>query len=315
MTSRFTESTYPYPPTITSTDSRSRSGSGSGAEDEDRRREEASKLTKQVLLSPGQGTRTTTLPPLGQEPQNDGAAGDGEVEMDKSVLQLGRPCLSTESLPPTPLLGYTDRSGTVRGTIPPTINTDIAHEEEAVASSSSLARSSPSSPRPRPQQSLSSELQASRPAPSPPMSQSTSSKTASQKGTTRKRTDSCTSPNSVFRLLPRETRPALRRMLCFDPKARTTMGRLLWGRYGGGGIIGLEGGEKCGCEMDHESGDDLDYDDNNDEDEDEESDDEYDEDLGDPWVKSIETCSGKEDPTHVHVRIPADEKASKRRFF
>jgi len=91
------------------------------------------------------------------------------------------------------------------------------------------------------------------------------------------------------------------------------MGQLLWGRCGGGGIIALEEDEQCGCEMDHESEDDLDGDD---EDEDDGQDgDEYDEDLGDPWVKSIETCSGREEPTHVHVRIPADEKARKRRFF
>ncbi|KAH0827067.1 Pkinase-domain-containing protein [Lanmaoa asiatica] len=321
MTSRFTESTYPYPPTITSTNSRSRSGSAShasssGAEDDERRREESTRLTKQALLSPGHGTRTTTLPQPGQEPKVDGAVGECEVEMDKSVLQLGRPGLSTESLPVhTPLLGYINRLGAVGGASPPSISTVIVPEEEFAASPSPPEQLSPSSPKPRPQQFLSSEPQPSRPAPSPPTSQSGSlpqtsqhiSKPEAQKRTTRKRTDSCTSPNSVFRLLPRETRPALRRMLCFDPKARTTMGQLLWGRSGGDGIIALEEGEKCGCEKDPESEED-DHDDRD-------SDEGYDEDLGDPWVRDIDACTEREVPTHVHVRIPADEKTNKKRFF
>lgn len=106
-------------------------------------------------------------------------------------------------------------------------------------------------------------------------------------------------------------------MLCFDPKARTTMGQLLWGRCGGGGIIALEEGEKCGCERDQDSGeDDVDVDEDEDhEDDGQDSDEEYDEDLGDSWVKDIDTCTGMEEATHVHVRIQADEKTSKKRFF
>lgn len=292
MTSGLTESTYPYPPTVTSTDSRSHSGSASGAEDEDRRREETTRLTKQALWNPGQGTRIATLPSPGQEP------GERGVEMDKSVLELGRPGLSTESLP-------VHHSGTV-GACPPTINTEICREE-AVAIPS-LEKSAPS------QQFSSSELQPSRPAPSPPTCPSNSTSPATQKGTTRKRAVSRTSPNSVFRLLPRETRPALRRMLCFDSKARTTMGQLLWGRSGGGGIIALEEGEKCGCESGQESGVE-DAEDDEREDDYQDSDEEYDEDLGDSWIKGIDTCTGEEEPTHVHIRIPADEKTSKKRFF
>ncbi|KAI9570493.1 Pkinase-domain-containing protein [Boletus coccyginus] len=229
----------------------------------------------------------------GQESRIDGVVGDCEVEMDKSVLELGRPGLSTESLPVrTPPAGFTNLSGTVVVASPPTIGTAIAH----VASCSPSEQLFPSSSKPRPQQYLSSEPQASRPAPSPPTSQQTS-KPPAQK-TTRKRAVSHTSPNSVFRLLPRETRPALR--------PRTTMGQLLWGRCGGGGIIALEEREKCGCERDRESeGDDSDGDD----------DEEYDEELGDPWITGIDTCTEQEPPTHVHVRIPTDGKASKKLFF
>ncbi|KAF8447582.1 hypothetical protein L210DRAFT_849443 [Boletus edulis BED1] len=301
MTSRFTESTYLDPPTIISTNSRSRShspsyASSSGAEEEDRQREEATRMTKQALLSPGCGTRTATLPIPGQEPQLDGVVGDCEVEMDKSVLAFGRPSFSTESLPVhSPLVGHV-----------PTISTRIVHR--------SPDQLSPSSPKPRSQQYSPSELQSSRPAPAPPTGSSPQTdvpKVAAQR-TPRKRAVSNTSPNSVFRLLPRETRSALRRMLCFDPKARTTMGELLWGRCGGDGIIALEEGEKCGCERHRETeqGHDSDQDDN-----DQDSDEEYDEDLGDSWIRDIETCTGQHAPTHVHVRIPSDEKTSKRLFF
>ncbi|KAG8217831.1 Pkinase-domain-containing protein [Butyriboletus roseoflavus] len=317
MTSRFTESTYPYPPTIVSTNSRSRSGSAShasssGADDDERRHEKTTRLTKQTLLSPGQSTRAVTLPAPGQEHQIDGAIGDREV------FGLGRPGSSTESLPAhSALLGNGVQSGA-----PPTISTAIVCTEEAVAR---LEQLYPSSPKLQPQQSPSSELQPSRPAPSPPTSQPGSlpqmesqqaSKPEAQKRTPRKRAVSRTSPNSVFRLLPRETRPILRRMLCFDPKARTTMGQLLWGRGGGDGIIALEEGEKCGCERDRVSEDnDEDGDEDDHDDDGQDSDEEYDEDLGDSWVRGIDSCTEKAEPTHVHVRIPADEKSSKRRFF
>jgi len=311
MTSRFTESTYLDPPTLTSANSRSRShspsyASSSGAEEEERQREEATRMTKQALLSPGCGTRTATLPIPGQEPQLDGVVGDCEVEMDKSVLELGRPSFSTESLPAhSPLVGHVNL---VDGASPPTISTRIVHTPSRSPDPLSL-----SSLKPWSQQYPSSESQSSRPAPSPQTSQDVP-KAAAQR-TTRKRAVSNTSPNSVFRLLPRETRSALRRMLCFDPKARTTMGQLLWGRCGGGGIVALEEGEKCGCERHRETEQCHDSDQDDQDDNDQDSDEEYDEDLGDSWIRDIEACTGQHTPTHVHVRIPSDEKTSKKLFF
>jgi hypothetical protein len=91
------------------------------------------------------------------------------------------------------------------------------------------------------------------------------------------------------------------------------MGQLLWGRCGGGGIIALEEGDKCGCERDRES--EQDHDSDGDDDDDLDSDDEYDEEHGDSWVRGIETCTDQTTPTHVHVRIPSDEKSSKKLFF
>lgn len=95
------------------------------------------------------------------------------------------------------------------------------------------------------------------------------------------------------------------------------MGQLLWGRCGGNGIIALEEGEKCGCERDRgsEEDDDSDCDEDDHDDDGQDSDEEYDEDLGDSWVRDIDSCTEKEMPTHVHIRIPVDEKTNKKRFF
>lgn len=95
------------------------------------------------------------------------------------------------------------------------------------------------------------------------------------------------------------------------------MGQLLWGRSGGNGIIGLEEGEKCGCERDRgsEEDDGSDGDEDEDDDDGQDSDEEYDEHLANSWVRGIDACTEKEMPTHAHVRIPTDEKNSKKRFF
>lgn len=116
------------------------------------------------------------------------------------------------------------------------------------------------------------------------------------------------SSNSIFRLLPRETRPALRRMLCVDPAMRTTMGTLLWGRRGNSAIVALAEGEECACE---------DWESEDEEEQRENGDDEWPEDDedGDEWVRSIETCTESGAPKHMHVRIQGEEKSFKKKFF
>jgi hypothetical protein len=39
------------------------------------------------------------------------------------------------------------------------------------------------------------------------------------------------------------------------------------------------------------------------------------EDDGDEWLKSIETCRQGGRAVHVHIKVAADEKQGKRRFF
>ncbi|KAF4579098.1 serine/threonine protein kinase [Pleurotus pulmonarius] len=127
----------------------------------------------------------------------------------------------------------------------------------------------------------------------------------------RQRTDSVVTFNgggaeSIFRLLPRETRPALRRMLFVEPSARCTLTDLLKGkgktsfllcgcrnhRTGGASGIATPGGH---CE-DHDC-------------------DPEEEDDGDEWLKNIEPCSlpGVQ-PKHCHIKVQVETK-SKRRFF
>jgi len=137
----------------------------------------------------------------------------------------------------------------------------------------------------------------------------------------RQRSDSVATFNgggaeSIFRLLPRETRPALRRMLFVEPSARCTLTDLLKGKGKTSGLL-------CGCQghghghegtaSDHSSinggvdappgGHCEDHDC-----------DPGEEDDGDEWLKSIVPCSGDGAPDHVHIKVAVDQK-HKRRFF
>ncbi|KAF9792731.1 Pkinase-domain-containing protein [Thelephora terrestris] len=110
--------------------------------------------------------------------------------------------------------------------------------------------------------------------------------------------------DSVFRLLPRETRSALRRMMHLDPAQRCTLTDLLKGR-------GKQPDLLCGCKNhasgikgvdnhlfeceDHKFGV---------------------EDDGDEWLKAVNCCSiPGTDSDHVHIKIVVDEKQHKKRFF
>lgn len=126
-----------------------------------------------------------------------------------------------------------------------------------------------------------------------------------------------TGADSIFRLLPRESRSAIRRMMHVEPSGRCTLSDLLRGR-GKGKVDGLRclcGGETCGGGLNTPPHEKTEYDGTDEEGsvEDEEGDD------GDEWLKGIETCSayaalGKPAP-HEHCKVPIDEKQGKKRFF
>lgn len=261
------------------------------------------------------GQSTTTLPML----SGGGPLGPSESpeEMDRSVLTFARPGISTESLPVSPRGTYT----TIQVSFP-----SVQHEEDlltprvAAHTSASLDVSpgSVNSPRMRaatlPQPIATSDDDVPEtpkvhgPEPPPSMAGAADPKK-------RQRTDSVTTfhggnAESIFRLLPRETRPALRRMLFVEPSARCTLTDLLKGKGKTSTLL-------CGCQVDKTQrqksggldtppgGHCVDHDEYDPEDEDD----------GDEWLKAIEPCSRGGEPRHVHIKVAVEEKQPKRKFF
>ncbi|KAG6818187.1 hypothetical protein H0H87_000092 [Tephrocybe sp. NHM501043] len=219
---------------------------------------------------------------------------ESPCEMDPSVLQFARPGQSTESLPSPALnqrLGddLSARSPRAYRTRASTFTAAITEDAE-----------SPNTPLPRTVTEQPSSSPTPSPSPAPPKS--------------RQRTDSVATfhgggAESIFRLLPRETRPALRRMLFVEPSSRCTLTDLLKGKGKTSSLL-------CGCDksLNHPAkggestaGHCVDHDDCDTEDEDD----------GDEWLKSIVPCSIPNTTIdHVHIKVAEDEKKSgKRRFF
>ena len=106
---------------------------------------------------------------------------------------------------------------------------------------------------------------------------------------------------SIFRLLPRESRSAVMRMLAVEPTIRCTLNDLLKGRGnddmmcpcgspGCGGNLAAPPSEITGLAIDEQ-------------------------DLGDEWVKNIDCCShhlGKSN--HTHIKVTVEEKPKKKLF-
>lgn len=215
-------------------------------------------------------------------------------EMDASVLHLARPGASTESAPTSP-----SSSGTFR--LEPSSQEDS--ELTNATSTQVLFLQTPASPRVRattyPGPSSATPTTPRAPAP-PPLQQA---------GTARPRTDSTSSvvtynggagAESIFRLLPRESRSAIRRMMFIEPGARCTLSDLLRGKGKPDGLVCQCGGRECGGGLNTPPG--------------EHERDEGDE--GDEWIRNIEVCwaAGK-DTTHTHMKVVVDEKHQKKRFF
>ena len=236
-------------------------------------------------------------------------------DLDRSVQKFARPGTSTESLPTTALSSPLPE-GHVRSR-PPGISMSsapilFAGDNEAttalVAPVTSRNRSAtfhgPLTPTPDTSDNPGPAVDSSAlelPEPKKP-------------AVRRRRADSSASvatfhngdgADSIFRLLPRETRSALRRMMHLDPAQRCTLTDLLRGRgkqpdllcgckNHAGSIKGVDTPPLFECE-DHRLGE---------------------EDDGDEWLKAVNCCSlPGTDPNHVHTKIVVDEKQHKRRFF
>lgn len=132
--------------------------------------------------------------------------------------------------------------------------------------------------------------------------------------------------DSIFRLLPREARAAIRQMMFIEPTARCTIQDLLCGKNKKRGLVCLCGGTECGGHLNTPpsekekrarkltvNGEGPSAEDDDDVFEEEEEDD----DEGDSWLKSIVPCSNVPEgqaPTHVHCRVAVEEKPHKKRF-
>ena len=244
---------------------------------------------------------------------------ESPAEMDPSVLQFARPGYSTESLPANPspisLLGDAIRTSISRRptTIVSTAGSPTVHPRGRTSTLGALAAEAAVQARdkgsvqegPIPMVVVASPTEPSPPPPTP---------VATKR---RQRSDSVStcsggSAESIFRLLPRETRPALRRMLFVEPASRCTLTDLLKGRGKTSGLL-------CGCETRHSRGEGspagvetlpggycVDHDDCDPEDEDD----------GDEWLKSIIPCSRiGVVPSHLHLKVLDGKKHSKRKLF
>lgn len=296
-----------------------------------------------VTLRIGSGGSVVTLPSdTITVPQNVQDSCTAELRnIDPSVSILPRPARLTESLPVTPTHTRFDRTPiptVVVAGVPPS---DAAVDEANPASASVEAKSSeyeytPTQTRPpaaapasipTPIRANTSPVLVMTPAketatPRRRMTSNTSvdeeaESTAEGNNKSDRKTSGSSSkdaPDSIFRLLPRESRSVIRRMMHIEPSGRCTLSDLLYGRGKGGGLICRCGGAECGGGL------------NAPPDEEQYEDEPYlegstagadAEDCGDDWLRSIVCCSHpRADLTHhKHIRVETDEKQHKRKFF
>ncbi|KAI1795755.1 Pkinase-domain-containing protein [Ganoderma leucocontextum] len=258
---------------------------------------------------------------------------DSPQEMDASVLSYPRPGSSTESLPVSPSLMSVELnkrpylvSNHRSNTAPLLISTGVQSPPETTevdVSSSPIKSRDFALPNGKPQELAAvtavqekvadaqksvegskEKASPSTPTPSRPKPEPKDSNATVRRP--RPRTSSVTSvatfhsggAETIFRLLPRESRPAIRRMLFVEPSARCTLTDLLKGKGKLNDLL-------CGCNShDKDSPRCQDHCCAPEE-----------EDEGDPWLKSIVSCSDGGPPKHHHIRVTVDEKHNKRRFF
>lgn len=209
-------------------------------------------------------------------------------EMDPSVLQFQRPGDSTTSLPasryPTGLSPDAHAQSQTDLNAKPTTT---ATRSRAVTSPMSPTNPAPEPRNPLAAQPTSSDNKRSR-------AESISSAKTFQSG----------GAESIFRLLPRESRTAIMRMLAVEPMLRASLADLLRGKRTDK-LVCRCGSEECGTENVSPPGERERM---------KELGQEVDE--GDDWIKSIECCShnpGKPS-SHTHIKVVSEEKPKKRLF-
>ena len=253
------------------------------------------------------------------------------TQLDPSVQMFARPAASTESLPSPPAIGppyqgfHTPICVSLATVSPPVV--DVLSDDVSTPTPTGMLPHTISRTRATTIHGPMSPVIAKHPESAGLKSMDSASTEDVSKSTPtpakgpspcRQRADSAASvathnggigsAESIFLLLPRETRPAIRRMLYIEPDARCTLTDLLKGRGKASGLL-------CGCQrhggnLSSHSIDTLpgvcqDHDLSAE-----------DEDDGDAWLKSIQACSTPGVKlSHAHIKVTVDEKAHKRRFF
>lgn len=254
-------------------------------------------------------------------------ATDEPPEMDKSVLHMDRPKEFTTSEPASRLAshapggGLAAATGSLAMTQQDAFTNDLdrataglsaTHLEPSTATSRQRSATSPAAHGA--DSSTPKGTRASLPSPRPsPSSNPTSSDAAPQRKQSaicaaREAAADSTGVDSIFRLLPRETRPCIMAMMTIDPLARCTLSDLLEGR-GKDALRCRCGGVECGGGMNTPPGTVTPP---NEPEEGEAIDD------GDDWLKSVACCShpGGSHPAHDHVKIePEEGPTKKKRMF
>lgn len=234
---------------------------------------------------------------------------DSPVEMDPSVLHMDRPSAQTTSEPASRFASHVDRArgGTASGRVSPSGALDEPAGEEQLVERLERASlvANNDVPRQRAATSTGGEYAGDHSTITPREGSMTTS-SGSHAGALRSTAADSTGVDSIFRLLPRETRPAIMAMMTIDPVSRCTLADLLQGT-GNDALVCRCGGAECGGGMNTppgtitppngEEGDDVD--------------------RGDEWLKAIRCCShpGDAKPDHEHAKIESEEGAAKKKKF
>jgi serine/threonine protein kinase len=231
-------------------------------------------------LIPGGGSLNTVLtspPPITLTESPSDEPTNKRAETDASVLIMPRPGKSTESAPVSP--------------------TQTSHVQHL-------------SPHPIPSSPTTPKHRATSPDATPlaPSTQRLRSESVSSVVTCHAQslaTYSASGAESIFRLLPRESRSAIRRMLYIEPTGRATLSELLRGKGSSNGLVCQCGGAECGGGLNTPPG---------------EAESEEETDEGDEWLRNIAPCSRDPRPAnyvyHEHIKVTVDEKQNKtKRFF
>lgn len=230
---------------------------------------------------------------------------DSPQEMDPSVLTFGRPAMITESAPASPTVNRTfnlitptpPASKVLSPQFPPTAGGLVPPAPGMkVRSVTSPVPLSPTTPR-------ASQFKTTASSSNLPAASKSSSQTQISAAARNRANSGAT--DSIFRLLPRETRECIRRMMHIEPTGRTTLSDLLVGKGKAGGLVCKCGGAVCGGDLNRHAT----------EHEDDGCGPIEEEDEGDDWLKSIVPCSAGCAPDHSHIKVTVDEKPSKKKFF